>query len=75
MAVIWPKKKVDMLDRNLCNRPNFVKMMGTHGLEFIKVNALVMDAELDKFLLIPQVQSAFCDDDAEGYLDNVREAC
>ena len=76
MAVIWPRKKTDLLDRRLLVRPALSKLLRDKGVpQAEKLNAQTAWANLDKFLLVPQVQSVFVDEDAEGYLGSVREAC
>ena len=76
MAVIWPKKKTDSLDRRLLVRAAMRKLFRDNGLpQAEKLNAQTAWANLDRFLLVPEVQSVFADEDAEGYLDSVRDAC
>ena len=76
MAVIWPKKKTDTLDRRLLVRPAMSKLFQDNGLpQAEKLNAQTAWYNLDKFLLVPEVQSVFADEQAEGYLDSVRDTC
>ena len=76
MAVVMPKKKTGTFDRRMFVRPAMSKLLSDNGLpQPEKLNAQTAWANLDKFLMVPGVQSVFADEDAEGYLDSTREAC
>ena len=67
MTVIFPKKKYDPRDPNFCTRPKFKKLMEELEVDWKKLDGRVAWKELDKFLLVPEVECVFAHEDAEDY--------
>ena len=75
MAAIFPKDTDEDRDINFCNRPKFKNIMRELNLNFKKLNGKLDWNQLDKFLLVPGVESAFVLEEAEDYMNALRAEC
>ena len=75
MAAIFPKDRKNDRDINFCNRAKFKHIMTELGLEYKKLNGKLDWNQLDKFLLVPGVESAFVLEEAEDYMNTMRAEC